>query len=608
MEQTTVSQYFTARKNSTSLHPSKRRKLDVATDSISIDCKHKRSSKAKLSQRKTSTNLRKQVTKEKQTAMSVNDLLTASPLIIRNEVTKVNDDHVSASPKRKLTKQTNNGSGKSQDVLSSMSNLQACNEATPSSKKSMLQINNDINEQAKNILHSRGAALVKASLRNCKNADDTNALKNSELQKKSSREYKTPISERRGRLRNKYANLLKDDNAPTNNVKSATPLQKNVSESSSQRSSDKFRHLTQKATPVTFALPLKYKNILEMFRCTDSVLFLLNQRSETCTYDRLKKSVQAMCGREFNHQHLASMKSIYPTAFTFRQEKNLHTAGSKTSEYQLTIEANFKKVCGNSSKISSSVLITRKLKFENNLLALTRTHHQKFLRKLNLKIEDSEIHRWHPNFKLDEVPDIEVSALPRAPIIKSITSAADLLIKARGDLAPKVEKALHDAASTSDKTNKDNNKAVVTMDTNKAEKVTSNTKLKGVSNSLLQRIRDKERKKMELAMTRDPKQEDKLSKMERLPEMCRILKSYFTAEKKAAITLEDCTQKLLESYGTSLHGNLIEEHVKLLNELVPQWLTIATVRKCPYVKLSKNYDINNVINELSKILKEEQSK
>lgn len=230
MEQTTVSQYFTARKNSTSLHPSKRRKLDVATDSISIDCKHKRSSKAKLSQRKTSTNLRKQVTKEKQTAMSVNDLLTASPLIIRNEVTKVNDDHVSASPKRKLTKQTNNGSGKSQDVLSSMSNLQACNEATPSSKKSMIQINNDINEQAKNILHSRGAALVKASLRNCKNAVDTNALKNSELQKKSSREYKTPISERRGRLRNKYANLLKDDNAPTNNVKSATPLQKNVSE------------------------------------------------------------------------------------------------------------------------------------------------------------------------------------------------------------------------------------------------------------------------------------------------------------------------------------------------------------------------------------------
>ena len=42
----------------------------------------------------------------------------------------------------------------------------------------------------------------------------------------------------------------------------------------------------------------------------------------------------------------------------------------------------------------------------------------------------------------------------------------------------------------------------------------------------------------------------------------------------------------------------LEEHLVLLAELVPKWMQILAVRKCKYVKLTKNYDINNVINTL----------
>ena len=75
----------------------------------------------------------------------------------------------------------------------------------------------------------------------------------------------------------------------------------------------------------------------------------------------------------------------------------------------------------------------------------------------------------------------------------------------------------------------------------------------GVSSDLLERIRHKEQKKLELAMRRNPKQELRISRMERLPDMSRIIKSYFVTERKAAITLQDCVQKLSESYGTDLH-------------------------------------------------------
>ena len=53
-------------------------------------------------------------------------------------------------------------------------------------------------------------------------------------------------------------------------------------------------------------------------------------------------------------------------------------------------------------------------------------------------------------------------------------------------------------------------------------------------------------------------------------------------------------------------GNL-EEHIKLIAELVPKWLQILPVRKCFYVKLAKNLDVNNVINTLSEVKKKEEA-
>ena len=88
-----------------------------------------------------------------------------------------------------------------------------------------------------------------------------------------------------------------------------------------------------------------------------------------------------MFSREFNQKHLASMKTLYPTGFVFRQEKGLYTVtgdGGKTKNFQLTIEADYKdlQLPKTSIKNNSSILITRRLKFEQKLLELTKSHHQ----------------------------------------------------------------------------------------------------------------------------------------------------------------------------------------------------------------------------------------
>ena len=130
-----------------------------------------------------------------------------------------------------------------------------------------------------------------------------------------------------------------------------------------------------------------------------------------------------------------------------------------------------------------------------------------------------------------------------------------------------VEKALQNVADEKKHDSETRNKIktsteTLNTDTTEVVKVTNikntntsnNSKLKGVSQSILDRIREKEQKKMELAMTRDPKVELRLSRIERLPAMCRILKTYFTSERKVAITMEDCVNKLSDSYSSALQA------------------------------------------------------
>lgn len=65
-------------------------------------------------------------------------------------------------------------------------------------------------------------------------------------------------------------------------------------------------------------------------------------------------------------------------------------------------------------------------------------------------------------------------------------------------------------------------------------------------------IRAKEAQKLQVAMTRDPAQEDRLMMMSRLPELARILRNVFVAEKKPALIMEVACNRMVASYRSAL--------------------------------------------------------
>lgn len=65
---------------------------------------------------------------------------------------------------------------------------------------------------------------------------------------------------------------------------------------------------------------------------------------------------------------------------------------------------------------------------------------QVFLASLNppIVVPDDKLTRWHPRFNVDEVPNIKPSDLPQPPQTEKLTSAQEVLDKARALMTPKV--------------------------------------------------------------------------------------------------------------------------------------------------------------------------
>ena len=138
------------------------------------------------------------------------------------------------------------------------------------------------------------------------------------------------------------------------------------------------------------------------------------------------------------------MKTVYPTAFNFRQEKNIPGLFDKRNKYHLTVEcragddeqssaaAGMKN--GETKKITEGVLnattlIRRRKRFNRNLTEIAKKHHRAFLASLKppLHIPDEKVLRWHPAFVLDSVSDIEATSPPTPPIKETYTMAKDVL-------------------------------------------------------------------------------------------------------------------------------------------------------------------------------------
>ncbi|XP_037544131.1 DNA replication factor Cdt1 [Nematolebias whitei] len=376
-------------------------------------------------------------------------------------------------------------------------------------------------------------------------------------------------------------------------------------------------HTLAQAVPPGLSLPYQYKVLAEMFRSMETVIAMLYNRSETATFSKIKQAVQDMLHKRFEEGHICQIKTVFPEAYSFKQEKNIPTFSSSVlkGSYQLTVEPLFGPDQNEARPVlSASRLLERRRIFHQNLVSIVKQHHKDFLSSLvpPVSVPEDKLTRWHPRFNVDTVPAVLPSLLPQAPVPEKLTTAQEVLDKARSLITPKMEKALISLTlNTEDKDTQSSESTCSQSQTccqTSAPVAQLPASLKGVSQSLLDRIRAKEAQKLQAAMTRSPAQEERLLMMSRLGEMVRILRNVFVAEKKVALIMEVACNRMVASYRSALSTGEMEKHLRLLAEVVADWLTIHPIRKDFYLKLNKNVELSIVLEQLNSRLKEEEEK
>lgn len=362
---------------------------------------------------------------------------------------------------------------------------------------------------------------------------------------------------------------------------------------------ERFKHLVLPLVP-SLTLPHSYTVLEEFFKSTDTVVSMMFNRSEVCTQAKVTAAVQEMTKRNYKPTVLGQIKTVYPGAYEFKQEKGLPKSGYKYQGYQLTLTPMFdainsKDAGEGKTKFTSSDILRRQKIFHSNLVNLVKKKHKVFLKKLNLSIPEEKLTRWHPRFRLDEVPDIEPSALPEPPNVKVYQTAKDVLEDTKKRFHPKVKTALENVSASTEKT------PVIS-----AAAAASNfckEDLKGIPQGLLERIRAKEAQRLEEAITLSPMNDQKKKMLDRLPEISRILRNYFVTEKKPALLFEQLLERISESYKTPISKTDAENHMKLLLEVAPNWITVASTIKGKYLKLDKTVKLQYIHEKINQYKK-----
>ncbi|XP_034251008.1 DNA replication factor Cdt1 isoform X2 [Thrips palmi] len=372
-----------------------------------------------------------------------------------------------------------------------------------------------------------------------------------------------------------------------------------------------FQRYSSLAQSEKLPLPHNYRHLAELFRCMEGVVSMYFNRKEIITFRKLQPSVQNMGHKNFTINHLAQIVTVFPEAYSLKQEK-VHSFASPTKhdKYHLVILPVLKSD-NNLGKpsMTPSEMNERQQRFFKNLLDIVKKHHEIFLQTLNppIVIPAGMLTRWHPEFAVDQVPDLPRAPLPQPPNLEKCSSAKDVLAKAKQLIScnPRMEKALASVAQSNTglpQSTTDNITVDPPAPNNPPTPVFKNMQLlKGIPNSLLEKVRAKQAAKAMEAMTRTKEQDNEAIQYARLPEIARILRCVFVTEKKGSLPLEFVLEKVNNSYRSSLSHRELEEHIKLLAKAVPGWVSFDHLLKTEYLKLSKKGDMNRVMNRLNEL-------
>ncbi|KAG5445885.1 replication licensing factor Cdt1 [Clonorchis sinensis] len=383
---------------------------------------------------------------------------------------------------------------------------------------------------------------------------------------------------------------------------------------------------TTEELPPGLTLPHHLRLLLELFRSCDTVVSMLHNRLEMCSFDKLRPAVQEVVRRNFEESHIGQFLAVYPMVYVLRYDKQLDKYLRRpTGNHVLVLVPNLRTdgtQLGHDSPSKGHIIFTgtrliqRRKRFHRLLLGHVFRAHREFLQcKLGIDAsqlpDDKELRRWHPRFCLDTmVPVIQPAPLPVRPsaMDSKITTAKDAVkaFQARSlfrdaDVCQNVANlryqeclppipsptklsacsprkpplSVQQCAGTPGSQTLPSIalfKSSSSVDQPATPPQVANS-LKGVSEALLAKVRARENERRlltMLAMNTIP--ESRRAIYARLPSMITQVWTVMRPFNGRPVPMTTVASRVADAHPSGLSADAVNEHLKVLLEVCPTWL------------------------------------
>ncbi|UJR25884.1 hypothetical protein I4U23_007232 [Adineta vaga] len=351
-----------------------------------------------------------------------------------------------------------------------------------------------------------------------------------------------------------------------------------------------YERLDSLVTTIELPLPNKYQLLLEQYKHLDFLVCHTHNNGGINTFDKCQQVIQQKTKRNFTLQTLGRIKTINPTMFSFQQEKiQLPTLSPMKLKHELTIIPTDFGIQTN-VQITPSIIVERIDCFRRALLSLTFLSN-KLQQNIDELPNDENLVRWHPDFDLENIPDIAISSLPETPDKQLLASPIEIRHYAERTSSQRVKRALFSAFSSDDVSS--------TIILSSPKKGTLS--VDGISPSLIEKIRSKETNKILSTSNNHEKQ-----MLSRLEQTIEIIQQFFIAERATSLQLDSVARQIRDCHSGPLSYTQSTETLHFLHTHPANngWLSILTIRGKEFIKINRQKSINAIIQTIQRHLKD----
>ncbi|EAR97866.1 DNA replication factor Cdt1 (macronuclear) [Tetrahymena thermophila SB210] len=340
-----------------------------------------------------------------------------------------------------------------------------------------------------------------------------------------------------------------------------------------------------------FALPYKYKVLLETFSKFDECIQFFKDRNKPTLFKDLKFNLEQTMRATISLKQIQQIIHLYPQAYQLKWVQN------KQAHEQLDLLVN--SACDENDNRVVLTKADRLQKLRNLLVEKVKYFHNLYLKsqaREHLEQELLDNFRWHDDFKLQDVPNLEEQALPLKPFEIKVEPLKETLEKnqVKNDILARLMKSKAEEQEEKEKQRKEL--------IEKSLYISTKENKTGLSDRLYQLIKAKEEKineeKLRQSLSKGTEMQRRIPEIKKVVEIIMV---YYIQRKVSNMFYASIVDYLTQSSNIIISKSSAIEMIDYLIQNCPFWITLIPNKQGSIIRIDKSVALSKILAEIEKI-------